>query len=152
MPIKKRSVSTSSSSSSASSTDLQTLLYSNKTYVTCRSPSDSFFLCQILQNVHTHTEQISIRWCALVNGADDESKIDENTRFKLDYKDTLHPDSILMEIQNIIHHPDKTLSLRKQDINQINRLLKKSIKGESNVSKRQRTKADKAARKFSFCC
>ena len=53
-----------------------------------------------------------------------------------------------MEIKNVIHYSDKTLSLRKQDIVTTNLLLKKSIKGESDVSKQQRR--INAARKFSF--
>ena len=152
---KKRSVSTSSSSSSTSSNERETLLYSNKTFITCRSPSDSFFLCQILQNVYNSTKRIPIRWCSLANGNDDdETKIDENTRFKLDYKDTLHPNTILIEIQNVIHHPDKTISLKKQDIIETNRLLKKSIKGESvdltesKTTKRRRIKSGEAARQL----
>lgn len=159
---KKRTVSTSSSSSSDSSIDHQTLLYSNKTFVTCRSPSNSFFLCQILQNVYHSTKNIRIRWCSLTDADDDdEVTIDENSRFKLDYKDTLQPETIVMEIRNVIHHSDKTLSLQKQDILKTNRLLKKSIKGESGsdgtprssrstIRKRRRINSNEAARKRFF--
>ena len=152
---KKRSVSTSSSSSSSiSSTNLRTLLYSNETFITCRSPLDSFFLCQVLQNVYNNAKQVPIRWWSLVNENDDGTKIDETTRFKLSYKDTLHPDTTLTEIQNVIHHPDKTISLKKQDIIETNRLLKQSIEGESfdlvtpKTTKRRRIKSGEAARKL----
>lgn len=56
--------------------------------------------------------------------------IDENTKFRFDYEDTLDPQTILTAIPDIIRHPDKTLSLRKNDIFETNRLLEKSIKGE----------------------
>ena len=162
MTNKKRAISTSSSSSSDSSIDHQTLLYSNKTFVTCRSPSNSFFLCQVLQNVYHSTKNIRIRWCSLTNGDDDdEAIIDENTRFKLDYKDTLQLETIIMEIPNVIHHSDKTISLQKQDILKTNRLLTKSIKGESGndgtlrpsrstIRKRRRVNSNEAARKQFF--
>ncbi|CAF1971897.1 unnamed protein product [Rotaria magnacalcarata] len=131
----KRLVSTSSSSSSSSSIssiDLQTArLYSNKTFITCRSPADSFFLCQVLQDVHHHTKKIRIRWCSLADGDENETEIDENTRFKLDYEDKLDPHTILTEITHVIRHADKTVSLTKQDIIETNLLLKKSINGES---------------------
>ena len=152
----KRSVSTSSSSSSISSTNLRTLLYSNETFVTCRSPLDSFFLCHVLQNVYHNAKPIPIRWWSLVNENDDGTKIDETTRFKLNYKDTLHPDTILLEIQNVIHHPNKTISLNKQDIIETNRLLKKSINGQSvdlmtpKSTKRRRIKSIEGARNLVF--
>ncbi|CAF5002216.1 unnamed protein product, partial [Rotaria sp. Silwood1] len=43
----------------------------------------------------------------------DETKIDENTRFKLDYEDKLDPHTILTEISTVIQHGDKTISLKK---------------------------------------
>ncbi|CAF3044685.1 unnamed protein product, partial [Rotaria sp. Silwood2] len=61
----------------------------------------------------------------------DETKIDENKRFKFDYEDKLDSNTILTEIQHLIHHADKTISLLKQDIIETNILLKKSMKGES---------------------
>jgi hypothetical protein len=143
----KRDISTSSSSSTLLS-DLETVLYSKKTFITCRSPTDSFFLCQILQDVYNGTKQIPIRWCSVAN----ETQIDENTRFKLDYKDTLDPNTILTKIPNVVHHPDKTISLKKQDIIKTNRLLKKAITNEtgSNVTKRRRINSGEVARKLSF--
>lgn len=157
---KKRTASTSSSASSDSSVGHQTLLYSNKTFVTCRAPSNSFFLCRILQNVYHSTKNIRICWYSPTEG-DDEANIDENTRFKVDYKDVLHPETILMEILNVTHHLDKTISLQKHDILKTNRLLKKSIKGElgsdettrtsrSTIRKRRRINSSEAARKRSF--
>ena len=116
---------------SSSSEDRHAPLYENRTFVTCRNPTDAFFLCQVLQNVYSDTQRIRIRWCALVDENGDENNVDENTRFKLDYEDTLDLQTILTGIPNIIRHPDRTLSLRKQDIFETNRLLEKSIKGES---------------------
>lgn len=122
------------SSSSSSSSDLQTLLYSNRTFITCRSPSDSFFLCQVLQDVYNDTKKFRIRWCSRTNGDDDDTDINENTRFIVDYEDTLDPQTILTGIPNVIRHPDKTVSLKKQDIIETKRLLEKSIKGETPSS------------------
>ncbi|CAF3379069.1 unnamed protein product [Rotaria sp. Silwood1] len=123
--------STSSSSSSSSSNDLRTLLYTNKTFITCRSPADAFFLCQVLQDVYNDTKRIRIRWCSLADENGDETKVDENTRFKLDYEDTLDLNTILTGIANVIHHSDKTISLKKQDIIETKRVLERSIKGET---------------------
>ncbi|CAF3417255.1 unnamed protein product [Rotaria sp. Silwood1] len=120
-----------SSSSSSSSNDLRTLLYTNKTFITCRSPADAFFLCQVLQDVYNDTKRIRIRWCSLADENGDETKVDENTRFKLDYEDTLDLNTILTGIANVIHHSDKTISLKKQDIIETKRVLERSIKGET---------------------
>ncbi|CAF1343422.1 unnamed protein product [Rotaria magnacalcarata] len=128
---KFRALLTSTSSSSSSSADLRTLLYSNRTFITCRSPEDSFFLCQVLQDVYNDTRKIRIRWCSLVDENGDETKVDENTRFKLDYEDTLDPNTVLTGIGNVARHSDKSISLRKQDIIETKRLLEKSIKGEA---------------------
>ena len=119
------------SSSTNSSQDNAGILFANKTFVTCRNPSDSFFLCQVLQDVYEDTKKIRIRWCSATDGADDDTPIDENTRFKLDYTDTLDPQTILTGIPEVIRHTDKTISMRKQDITETQRLLEKSIKGES---------------------
>lgn len=132
--LQQRSVSTSSSSSSTSSTDVRTLLYTKKSFITCRSPTDSFFLCQILQNIYNDTEQIRIQWCSLVDENDDETNVNENTHFKLDYKDKLDINTILMEIEHIVHHADKNISLKKQDIIETNRLLKKSILSNQSMN------------------
>ncbi|UJR15954.1 hypothetical protein I4U23_002874 [Adineta vaga] len=121
----------STSSSSAVSEDIRTLLYTNRTFITCRSPDDSFFLCQVLQDVYNDTKKIRIRWCASTDERGDEAEIDENTHFKFDFDDTLDPQTILTGIPNVIRHSDKTISLRKQDIFETKRLLEKSIKGES---------------------
>ncbi|CAF1193546.1 unnamed protein product [Rotaria sordida] len=119
------------STSSSSSNDLRTLLYSNRTFITCRSPADSFFLCQVLQDVFNDAKKIRIRWCSLADENGDETNVDENTRFKLDYEDTLDLNTILTGIGNVIRHSDKTISLKKQDIIETKRLLEKSIKGET---------------------
>ncbi|CAF4470899.1 unnamed protein product [Rotaria sp. Silwood2] len=123
--------SSSSSSSLSSSNDLRTLLYTNKTFITCRSPADAFFLCQVLQDVFNDTKKIRIRWCSLADENGDETKIDENTRLKLDYEDTLDPNTILTGITHVVRHSDKTISLKKQDIIETKRLLERSIKGET---------------------
>jgi hypothetical protein len=125
---------TSTSSSSSSSADLRTLLYTNRTFITCRSPSDSFFLCQVLQDVYNDTKKIRIRWCSRTDGNDDETEINEHTHFKIDYEDTLDPHTILTGIPDVIHHSDKTVSLKKQHIIETKRLLEKSIKGETPSS------------------
>ena len=122
------------SSTSSSSTEIRTLLYSNRTFITCRSPSDSFFLCQVLQDVFNDTKKFRIRWCSLAEGDDDETVINENTHFKLDYEDTLDPHTILTGIPSVIRHADKTISLSKQDIIETRRLLEKSVKGETPSS------------------
>ncbi|CAF1428785.1 unnamed protein product, partial [Rotaria sordida] len=151
----KESLVANSSSQSVSSNDLQSLLYSKKTFITCRNPTDSFYLCQLLQNVYNHTKQIRIRWCSIM-----DEHGDENTCFKLDYEDKLDPHTILTEIPTVIHHGDKTMSLKKQEIIETNRLLEKSIKGESmedkdnnqkqSTKKRRRIDSDQTARKLSF--
>jgi hypothetical protein len=84
-----------------------------------------------MQDVYNDTKKIRIRWCSLAEGSDDDTEIDENTRFKLDYDDTLDPKTILTGIPDVISHSDKTLSLNKQDIIETKRLLVKSIKGET---------------------
>ncbi|CAF0863254.1 unnamed protein product [Adineta ricciae] len=128
---KLKKLMTSVSSSSSAGSDIRTLLYSNRTFITVRSPVDSFFLCQVLQDVYNDTRKIRIRWCASADGKGDDAEIDENTRFKFEYEDTLEPQTILTGIPDIIRHADKTMSLRKQDIFETKRLLEKSIKGES---------------------
>jgi hypothetical protein len=122
------------SSTSSSSAEIRTLLYSNRTFITCRSPSDSFFLCQVLQDVFNDTKKFRIRWCSLAEGNDEDTIIDENTHFKLDYEDTLDPHTILTGIPSVIRHTDKTVSLNKQDIIETRRLLEKSVKGEAPSS------------------
>jgi hypothetical protein len=122
------------STSSSSSADIRTLLYSNRTFITCRSPTDSFFLCQVLQDVYNDTKKFRIRWCSRTDGKGDEAEIDENTHFQIDYEDTLNPQTILTGIPNVIRHADKTVSLKKQDIFETKRLLEKSIKGEASTS------------------
>ena len=107
------------------------IIFENETFVTCRSPTDSFYLGQVLQDVTSDTKKIRIRWCSVVGGNDDTVKIGVNTRFKLDYIDKLDPDTILMSIPNIIYHDDDTISLKKEDIVDTKRLLLKSIRGES---------------------
>jgi hypothetical protein len=121
----------SSSSSSSSSSEDENLLYKNQTFVTCRSPSDSFYLCRVLQDVNTHTKRIRIRWCSVVGEDGDDTQISINTRFKLSYVDVLDPHTILTAITDIIEHNDGTLSLKKGDIVETKRLLEKSIRGDT---------------------
>ena len=99
--------------------------------VTCRSPSDSFYLCQILQNVYIQTKRIRIRWYSVVGEDGDDTTISINTHFKLAYTDTLDPHTILTSISDVIDHNDGTISLKKRDIVETKRLLEKSIRGES---------------------
>ncbi|CAF4905773.1 unnamed protein product [Rotaria sp. Silwood1] len=120
-----------------------TLIYSNKTFLTCRSPTNSFFLCQTLQNVYSDTKQIHIRWYSFVDENQNENKVDENTHFKESYHDKIEIETILTGIESVIHHSDKTITLQKQDIIETNRLLQKSIKGESNVVKSTKSKKRK---------
>ncbi|CAF3484731.1 unnamed protein product [Rotaria sordida] len=122
----------SSSSSGDDDDDNNDILYENKTFITCRSPSDSFYLCQVLQDVHTYTKKIRIRWCSIVGDNSDETKIGINTRFQVDYMDTLDSDTILTSISDVIYHDDdNTISLKKEDIVETKRLLEKSIRSVS---------------------
>lgn len=115
------------------------LVYSKKVFLTCRSPTDSFFLCQTLQNVYNETKEIRIRWYTFVDEHQDEHKIDENTRFKESYDDRIEIETVLTGIESVNRHPDKTITLKKQDILETCRLLKRSIKQPSTVRKRRRT-------------
>lgn len=103
-----------------------------------------------MENIDNDSEEIPIRWCSLIDGDDDddETKIDENTHFKLDYEDTLDTNAILMEIKHVIHHADHSISLRKQDIILTNRLLKKSISPDKSTAKRKKVTHDESARKL----
>ena len=125
------SISSKSSSSSSSSSEDENLLYKNQTFVTCRSSSDSFYLCRVLQDVNTHTKRIRIRWCSVVGEDGDDTHISINTRFKLSYVDILDPHTILTAVPDIIEHNDGTLSLKKGDIVETKRLLEKSIRGDT---------------------
>lgn len=116
-----------------------TLVYSNKTFLTCRSPNNSFFLCQTLQDVYNDTKQIEIRWFSFLDQHQDERKIDENTHFRKSYDDKIEIETVLTGIESVNRHLDKTVTLKKQDILKTWRLLKKSIKGASTVRKRRRT-------------
>ncbi|CAF4296163.1 unnamed protein product, partial [Adineta steineri] len=111
--------------------NLRTLLYSNRTFITCRSPEDSFFLCQVLQDVYNDTKRIRIRWCSLADENGDETKVDDKTHFKFDYEDTLDPKTVLTGIPHVTRHADNTISLKEPDIIETKRLLEKSIRGES---------------------
>ncbi len=151
------SISTSKSLISRKRQQIRILLYTKKSFLTCRSPADSFFLCQILQNVYNDTEQIPIRWCSLVDENGDETKIDENTHFKFDYEDILDINIILMEIKHFVHHADNRISLKKQDIIETNRLLDESMNVTTDHSliipkskKRKEVICGEAARKLSF--
>ncbi|CAF3062725.1 unnamed protein product [Rotaria sp. Silwood2] len=120
-----------------------TLIYSNKTFLTCRSPTNSFFLCQTLQNVYRDTQQIRIRWYSFVDENQDENKVDENTYFKESYPDTIEIETILTAIETVNRYSDKTITLHKQDIVKTKSLLQKSIKAESSVLKNTKSKKRK---------
>lgn len=116
----------------SSSDDNADLLYETETFVTCRNSSDTFYLCQILHHVYTFTKSIHIQWYSPIDADGDDTKITINTRLKPVYKDKLDPDTILLSIDDIIHHEDdNTVSLKKQHIVDTKRLLLKSIRGES---------------------
>jgi hypothetical protein len=116
--------------SNASSPD-DDLLYEEGAFVTCRNSSDTFYLCQVLQNVYIYTKNIRIRWCSVIGEKGDDTKISIHTKFKLDYTDKLNPNTILMDIPDLVKNPDGTFSLKKQHIVDTKRLLEKSIMGES---------------------
>ena len=111
--------------------DDDSLLYSSQTFVTCRSPSDSFYLCQLLEDVHEHTKKIRIRWCSLVDGEDDDTAIGIKTRFQLSYVDTLDPRAILLNIEEVLYQTPTVFSLRKRDLVETKRLLTRSIRSQS---------------------
>lgn len=134
-----------------------TLIFSKKIFLTCRSPTNSFFICQTLQNVYSNTKQIRIQWYSFADENQDESKIDENTHFKLSYQDKLDVDTILTGISNVVVHPDKTITLNKQDVIVTKRLLRNSIKVDSTndikitkTRKRIVVSTGDAARKLHF--
>ncbi|CAF3953663.1 unnamed protein product, partial [Rotaria magnacalcarata] len=125
------SKSSSPSSSDDDDNDNNSVLYKKNTFVTCRNASDSFYLCLILQDVYFNTKKIRISWCSIVGEKDDDTPIGINTRFTLDYTDTLDPSTILLSIPDILYHDDNTMSLKNEDITETKRLLEKSIRGES---------------------
>ena len=92
---------------------------------------NTFYLCQVLQNVYAYTKNIRIRWCSVVGEKGDATTISIHTKFKLDYTDKLNPNTILMDIPDLVKNPDGTFSLKKQHIVDSKRLLEKSIQGES---------------------
>ncbi|CAF3181779.1 unnamed protein product [Rotaria socialis] len=124
-------LSSSSSSSSSSDDDNNNVLYKKNTFVTCRNVSDSFYLCLILQDVYMNTKKIRISWCSIVGEKGDDTPIGTNTRFILDYTDTLDPSTILLSVPDILYHYDNTMSLKNEDITETKRLLEKSIRDES---------------------
>ena len=106
------------------------LLYEKGTFATCRSASDSFYLCQIRHDVYAHTKSIRIRWCVVLGEDGDDTQITIKTQFQLDYMDNLDPETILLDIPDPIIHDDDTISLKKQHIVDTKRLLEKSIRNE----------------------
>ena len=121
----------SSDSQFAASDNDDSVLYPKQSFVTCRSPSDSFYLCQLLQDVHEDTKKIRIRWCSLVDGQDDETPIGIKTRFQLTYEDTLDPQAILLSINEVVHQTPTVFSLKKKDLVETKRLLNRSIRSKS---------------------
>lgn len=120
----------SSDSQFAASDNDDSVLYPKQSFVTCRSPSDSFYLCQLLQDVDEDTKKIRIRWCSLVDGQDDDTPIGIKTRFQLTYEDTLDPRAILLSINEVIHHTPAVFSLKKKDLVETKRLLNRSIRSK----------------------
>lgn len=121
----------SESTASASASDDDGVLYEKQSFVTCRGATDTFYLCQILKNVYENTKKIPIRWCSVIGEDGDDTKISIKTQFKLSYTDTLDPAAILLDVSSITEHAGGVFSLKKQDIVDSNRLLQKSIRGES---------------------
>lgn len=119
------------------------LLYTQNSFLTCRSSTDSFLLCQTLQNIYKDTKQIRIQKCLLV------SENDQNTHFKLDSEDTIDTTTILMQIKDLVHHTDKSISLKKEDIIETNERLKKVI-SPVKVRKRREATDSEAARMFLY--
>ncbi|CAF5014874.1 unnamed protein product, partial [Rotaria magnacalcarata] len=70
-------------------TTMKTPIYWKKTFLTCRSPTNSFYLCRTLEDVYDDTTQIRIQWYSFVDDNRDENDIDENTHFKISFEDTL---------------------------------------------------------------
>lgn len=91
-------------------------------------------MCQLQQNVYDLEKNVRIRWCSILDEDGDDTFIDINTLFQLSYWDTLDPNSILLEIPEVVNHGTKTFSLRKRDIVETKRLLKQSIKSETGES------------------
>lgn len=114
----------------AATDDKSDLLYQKGTFVTCRSASDTFYLCQVLQDVYAKTKSIRIRWCVVLGEDGDDTQISIKTLFQLDYMDHLDPETILLDIPDPIIHDDDTISLKKQHIVDTKRLLEKSIHNE----------------------
>lgn len=107
-------------------------IYGKHTFLTCRSPTDSFYLCQTLDDVYDDATQVRIQWYSFVDENHDENDIDEKTHFKLSYQDVLDIHTILAEIPSVITHPHQRVTLKKKDITRTRHLLKESIKAESN--------------------
>ena len=126
--LSEESESTASVSSSDNDDDV---LYEKHSFVTCRGATNTFYLCKILKNVYENTKKIPIRWCSVIGEDGDNTKISIKTQFKLSYTDTLDPAAILLGVSSVIEHSGGVFSLKKQDIVDSNRLLQKSIRGES---------------------
>ncbi|CAF3793465.1 unnamed protein product [Rotaria socialis] len=113
-------------------TTMKTPIYWKKTFLTCRSPANSFYLCRTLEDVYDDTTQIRIQWYSFVDDNRDENDIDENTHFKISFEDTLDIQAILTSIPSVVTYANKIITLKKKDIVRTQRLLRKSIQTESN--------------------
>ena len=123
------------------SADDKVTIYSKHTFLTCRSPTNSFYLCRTLDNVYDGTTQIRIQWYSFVEENQDEHDIDENTRFKLSHQDMLDMQTILTEIPSVVTHPHYRISLKKKDITRARHLLKESINAEADQTGRKKRPA-----------
>ncbi|CAF2162294.1 unnamed protein product [Rotaria magnacalcarata] len=113
-------------------TTIKTPIYWKKTFLTCRSPTNSFYLCRTLEDVYDDATQIRIQWYSFVDDNRDENDIDENTHFKISFEDTLDIQAILTSIPSVVTYAHKIITLKKKDIVRTQRLLHKSIQIESN--------------------
>ena len=130
--------------SASNSTKDKTPIYLKHSYLTCRSPTNSFYLCRTLEDVYDDMTRIRIQWYAFVDETRDENNIDEETLFKLSHNDTIDIHSVLTNIKSVVTHSHKGITMKKSDINRTQRLLKESIKAE--LPRTTRDKRD-AARK-----
>ena len=124
-------------------------IYSKHTFLTCRSPTDSFYLCRILHDVYDETKPVRIQWYSFVDQNQNENNIDENTRFKLSHDDVLDIHTVLTEIPSVVTHPHHRISLKKKDIIRTHRLLKESIKAETSQTTEETTANQLTKRKAS---
>lgn len=130
---------------SSKSANVKKVIYGKLTFLTCRSPTDSFYLCRTLDDVYDDATQVRIQWYSFVDENHDENDIDEKTHFKLSYQDVLDIHTILTEIPSVVTHPHQRITLKKKDISRTRHLLKESIEAESNQTRKREATGDGSA-------